>query len=1771
MPDTISAPQLYRLRDDAVYAEYVEALFHPLKDFLLQKKPGHCQRLDYLPRPVMQGLGRRLTEDGDLQSAGVVCRVITDHGKGLAAWEVTGSGAVALREKATYGRIRVFCALFPAGLRLAEEDSLNVATFKTDDADSFNAKACLERHLAGKVNELHHDEGEILRAVLKHDAVKGRVIQMRLRYVLCVLGQKQLSGRSVDWEVAGAHLYELDMVPDFGLSDEIVTLQLSRNGRCSGILSDGEKSLAQNVGRLTTEAELADEAVRRNLLAYLADKDILNTREWLPPICHDPSVREALSFDVWKFTQPVTGVSVELAPLQDPAKPEKVARGLQVVGGALTNDGKKPIQIRWKVSPNDSPAVGGFRISVVRQTQDLGEVDVIPPRTVARTKRTFMVPMADNTLEDERCVACIRLEALMERGGFPIPGANDESEEFWVENGGETPPPPPDRGARIRHLDDLRFDAVYHTGKELEVRAEGWDLRRDYVFWRRLGNNARGDLHLNPVLKDVEWRILEDPASLGILHADLVNRTRSRVDDFRSVILSPATCAAAEAFHQARNAFFSQVRDLHEGTGLIEVADLHALTTEVTAYVDEYLRLLETVTEKIAIAGAAGASGINTVLADLADIARIDTVLMRVGPDDHPMDVLLLAPTHPLRVLWLFQYETLVRSWMEKMKGQDPVSIRSLINEHVLERLTTLNIPNGLAVRGGQAFINTDNYDLFWSILPKAGTDDLRTAVNATLQALGTTTPGGSLSTITPKQIADKIDRYLCHHPYVQTLKINVVNPGDGALILEAIKSLLERDLYADLNFDIKFFAPQGTRHQLIANVFDDLMTQKTVEEWSRGRAPSDTEERLLSPNTNPLFPKLIYAKHSVDALLKDREFPNRFEAHLTFIIDFFGTTLATRPHTGANRSSALHGLLAEYVTDYSAGATTSTWSRLVAPNACADLASDGMTERLHLLQDRLAHLGACIYDNSDARLNYLTVQLQLTDDDGRNHLKMLDKIHVLSDWVFTVDRNFGIEYYDDPVQGPGAGTGGYLIDYTPEFLDAVAHRLIISTYHQREIESILKTGFAKLMGGEAEYRGHIVGTLQVAQVLQVLKSVSGKLALKLINNPSQAQEVIGLALTRLALERDGRLQRAVLIPVDSHVGIFIETPKDLENADLTLKRTDLLLVRLQPGHLHVDLIEVKNRNYASPAVLVELQDAIREKNQNTESHLRYHYFGTGAQARLDAVIKHKELANILAFYFERACRHRLFTAGLTEAEAASAVKVFLEGLQDVTDGKCDVEFDHEGFIFNGASDGEIDTRSVHGNTIRIFGKLGVAKLIGLDVADDPADDDGNVGISRGTSIEPVSPQIISVPTTPIPLPEAPTEVPGLVSGPPLEPPQHITPDPGGEVATKGVSSAQSHAPEGTLPAASDAQPAVKVYLGVNETTRQSAFWDPQTTTPRRLLNQHLLIVGKSGSGKSETTKSVLYELDRLGIPTIIFDFQGEYASGPFFEAVRPQVFNVMEGLPINPFEVPLDAQSGKRRRPVEMMFQLADTLNTVFSGSGDIQLGKLREAIKECYVQAGFDMNQPAPENLQPPTLEMLRAVLDRWGADMGGQVRNLQVRLQPLFESGIFRQESASFSFNALFERTTVVLLTSGIKDLMLAASRFLLEKIYATMVMNGMSKQLKVMVCVDEAHKLCGDDKITDLVKEARKYGLGLVLSSQETRDFHPSIFANAGTQIVLALEDADAGVISRQFSTDEKERRKVKDLIMAQDSGIALVRSNHFHPYAQMRLKSFEERL
>ena len=70
--------------------------------------------------------------------------------------------------------------------------------------------------------------------------------------------------------------------------------------------------------------------------------------------------------------------------------------------------------------------------------------------------------------------------------------------------------------------------------------------------------------------------------------------------------------------------------------------------------------------------------------------------------------------------------------------------------------------------------------------------------------------------------------------------------------------------------------------------------------------------------------------------------------------------------------------------------------------------------------------------------------------------------------------------------------------------------------------------------------------------------------------------------------------------------------------------------------------------------------------------------------------------------------------------------------------------------------------------------------------------------------------------------------------------------------------------------------------------------------------------------------------------------------------------------------------------------------------------------------------------------------------------------------------------------------------------------------------------LIVVLDEAHKLSFDQgsPIEKLLREGRKFGLGLILASQQPDDFSPAAFSNTATKIVFQVGD-DRSVISRQL--------------------------------------------
>src|SRR5262249_50971106 len=126
----------------------------------------------------------------------------------------------------------------------------------------------------------------------------------------------------------------------------------------------------------------------------------------------------------------------------------------------------------------------------------------------------------------------------------------------------------------------------------------------------------------------------------------------------------------------------------------------------------------------------------------------------------------------------------------------------------------------------------------------------------------------------------------------------------------------------------------------------------------------------------------------------------------------------------------------------------------------------------------------------------------------------LLHQVHEISDWVFTVDRNVGVEFFDhgEDVQRPE-----YLIDHSPDVIGSAGRRVVITSRSLTEVEAMMTRVLKEHGFGRESRRG--------GAVLKELRALSGRLALKLLSSPTQRSEVFGLALAKMFLQYQGALR----------------------------------------------------------------------------------------------------------------------------------------------------------------------------------------------------------------------------------------------------------------------------------------------------------------------------------------------------------------------------------------------------------------------------------------------------------------------------------------------------------------------------------------------------------------------------------------------------------------------------------------------------------------------
>jgi len=336
-----------------------------------------------------------------------------------------------------------------------------------------------------------------------------------------------------------------------------------------------------------------------------------------------------------------------------------------------------------------------------------------------------------------------------------------------------------------------------------------------------------------------------------------------------------------------------------------------------------------------------------------------------------------------------------------------------------------------------------------------------------------------------------------------------------------------------------------------------------------------------------------------------------------------------------------------------------------------------------------------------------------------------------------------------------------------------------------------------------------------------------------------------------------------------------------------------------------------------------------------------------------------------------------------------------------------------------------------------------------------------------------------------------------------------------------------------------------KIFLGGFEGGKQ-IFWDPD-----KEKNPHFLVVGTSGSGKTETVKAIILELKRQGIPSLIFDFHDDFTElGDYTLDVSKESFNLLA--------------PAWNQKPIDLCYQIANIIAKVY-GLGIIQQGIIRDAIKSTYEELGINLHEEAGHELDFPTLKFVK---ERLWSSSEKEIERVKARCSDLFELNIFSENTGEVEFKEILKKTTVINLHDfPTEDVKVAISEFFLNKLRYELYKIGKKDSVYGYVVVDEAHRLTYEESPVDaLLRESRKYGFGVILSSQRPSDFSNTTLANVGSVIALQCSLVhDAKAVANHLGCSYY---LIKDL---QEPGLGYIWTTNRIVPEKIKIKPWKERL
>ena len=770
-------------------------------------------------------------------------------------------------------------------------------------------------------------------------------------------------------------------------------------------------------------------------------------------------------------------------------------------------------------------------------------------------------------------------------------------------------------------------------------------------------------------------------------------------------------------------------------------------------------------------------------------------------------------------------------------------------------------------------------------------------------------------------------------------------------------------------------------------------------------------------------------------------------------------------------------------------------------------------TERLVRLQHLIQR---CVARNIATDDN---VSLILKTEISPDKAHSLRELHRLCDWVITLDRNAGIEYFDSPRDNKEI-YDAYVIECVPEREDLGCLQLITSTSNLEEVRNLLD--------GALDQMGLSHSRRNAEFLMGDLKALSGRLAIRLTGQKAPASELIALALSH-ANCRQSREQSGCWVSLDSGFLIAVDDVLDLipplaskeaeqeetESGPSGRVRPDLIYVTIVPRKgLQFQFIEVKYRRHLRAARSPEVLEGIRQQVESLRKRWDEWYSSECACPSFRAVRRSK-LARMLRFYAEKANRHCL-TRDCYQNIVAEIDRMIEKGgeYSFAVAEKADRGWvfcpEYTGVAPLEVSPADWDTR------IFLFGP-GLLPDSDFYQARPVAPNEGKFAKPNAEEVE-KSTESASTPQPPdadisrstapqLKVDQVERTMDAANEGSRLEP------------WTRGPDSthANTNADDGER----------SVSLGTDLLTGSDVRW-PLTVKG----NPHLLVAGLPGMGKTTCLLNLCKQMLDAGVRPIVFSYHQDIDERLecLVSAVR---FLDFHGLGFNPLQV-IDRQS--RMAYLDVAGALRDIFVAIYPELGDIQGERIRKAIKESFMERGWDDQNADLTKLAEPAfgrfVEILRAEPK---PDRG--LRTLLGRLEELADYGFFNVAESLESLWGSEQPIVIRIHTTQNDNLQKAFASLVFYGLYKDMFRRGIQQRITHAVVFDEAHRAARLRLIPTMAKECRKYGISLVLASQEAKDFNISLFSAIANYLVLRMNEGDAKALVRNVASSDQERALV----------------------------------